>query len=84
LNLKCDILVSKLAFKSNLYRYIEDAGCEVNRANLRAFEEYDEARYGTRPNFFSFSCAKSGGGGGGGDGDGSGHHDEDEDNHGNI
>ena len=60
-----------------------EAGCEVNRANLRKFEEYDEARYGTRPNFFSFTCAKrnnkNSGGGGGGDGSGGidGHRHED-------
>ena len=51
-----------------------DAGCEVNKANLRAFDEYDESRYGTRPNFFSFTCDKKkrGGGSGGGGGGGSG------------
>jgi hypothetical protein len=57
------------------------AGCEVNRGNLRAMEEYDEARYGTRPNFFSFTCSKGGGGGQGGrvggDGDGGGGRDGD-------
>jgi hypothetical protein len=47
MNVKKRKLLSNLAFSFNLRRYA-----------LAAFAEYDEARYGTRPNFFAFKCAK--------------------------
>ena len=61
-----------------------EAGCEVNKANLAAFEQYDETKFGTRPNFFSFKCEKRSHGARDDEHDGEGGGGVDHEDHGHI
>ena len=33
-----------------------DAGCEINKDALKYFKNYDESKFGAKPNFFAFKC----------------------------